>query len=112
MNVSSDVPECLACGACCFSREPRYLRVTGDDYARLGDDAERLVEFVEHRAFMRLEDGHCVALAIDRTKRRFVCKVYATRPEACRALERGSPACEGERLTKGDRPQRRLALMG
>jgi Fe-S-cluster containining protein len=105
-------PECLACGTCCFSNEERYLRVSGDDYARLGDDAERLVHFIGHRAYMRLEDGHCAALAIDREARAFVCTVYDRRPETCRALERGSPECAGERATKGERPRASLPVLG
>ena len=106
-----DLPECLACGTCCFSRDPRYVRVSGDDHARLGEDAERLTVFIGNRAYMRMEDGHCAALVIDREARRFVCTVYETRPETCRALERGSPACEGERVEKGGRPRASLPLL-
>lgn len=89
------VPDCLSCGACCFGPGSRYVRVSGDDYARLGDEAERLTSFIENRCYMRMEDGHCAALAID-AGRRFVCGVYALRPAVCRALERGSAACRAE----------------
>jgi Fe-S-cluster containining protein len=100
----SETPECLACGACCFSTLSRYVPVTGDDYARLGDAATTLVTWDENRAYMRIADGRCAALRVDVEERRFVCTIYETRPETCRTLERGSPQCEGERMTKGERP--------
>jgi Fe-S-cluster containining protein len=99
-----DTPECLACGTCCFSTLDRYVPVSGDDYARLGDAAETLVTWIGHRAYLRMEDGHCAALAIDASAGRFVCTVYEARPATCRELARGSPECAGERATKGERP--------
>jgi Fe-S-cluster containining protein len=108
----STVPECLACGTCCFSTLDRYVPVTGDDYERLGDDAEALVEFIENRAYMRMERGHCVALRVEAGAARFVCSIYERRPETCRAIERGSPACHGELATKGDRPRLALRVLG
>jgi Fe-S-cluster containining protein len=102
--LAGDAPECLACGTCCFSTLSRYVPVTGDDYARLGDLATTLVEWEENRAYMRIEDGHCAALRVDLAQRQFVCTVYEARPETCRALARGSPECAGERATKGERP--------
>jgi uncharacterized protein len=93
------VPECLSCGACCFGPGPRYVRVTGDDHRRLGDEAERLTQFIEHRCYMRMEDGHCAALSIEASGR-FVCSVYAGRPEVCRRLERGSSECQAELIRK------------
>jgi Fe-S-cluster containining protein len=104
MSEPAEPPECLACGACCFSTLPTYARVDGDDHARLGEDAERLVAWIGNRAYLRLEDGRCAALAIDARDGRFVCTVYDRRPRVCRELERGSPACEGERASKGERP--------
>jgi len=53
---------------------------------------------------MRMIDGHCAALAVDVENRRFRCTVYDRRPATCRDLERGSPACMGERVTKRERP--------
>lgn len=104
MTGEPSLPECLACGTCCFSRLPCFVRVSGDDHARLGERAEALVWFEGIRAFMRMVDGHCAALQIDQHSGRFVCSVYADRPQVCRELERGSSACRGERETKGDRP--------
>jgi uncharacterized protein len=108
--MPSGPPECLSCGACCFSTLDRYVPVSGDDHARLGDDAERLVVWIENRAYLRLEEAHCAALAIDVARARFVCTVYERRPQVCRDLERGSPACAGEREAKGERPQALLRL--
>ncbi len=103
-TARDDTPECLACGACCFSTLYRYVPVSGDDYARLGDDAVAFVAWTENLAFMRIEDGHCAALRLDEVTRSFVCTPYATRPQVCRDLARGSKACDGERATKGERP--------
>ena len=104
------VKACLSCGTCCFSRLETYVRVTGDDHARLGDQAAARVQFVGNRAFMIMIDGHCGALRIDEKTSQFECAVYGTRPEACRDLERGAGACQGELSTKGDRPLAALRL--
>jgi Fe-S-cluster containining protein len=106
------VPECLACGACCFSRLPTYLRVSGDDYARLADRAVELVVFEDNRAYMRLSEGHCAALAVDAITGQLACSAYLTRPQACRDLARASGACRGEIATKGERPLLALRLHG
>ena len=99
-----DPPRCQSCGVCCFSMLERYVRVSGREYARLGEDAETLVRFIGNRAYMRMPDGHCAALRIDRDSAKFVCSVYDRRPDTCRDLERGSPECLGERALKADRP--------
>ncbi|MBX3192636.1 MAG: YkgJ family cysteine cluster protein [Labilithrix sp.] len=111
------MPEaCTGCGTCCFSESPRHARVTGDDHERLGEDADRLVTWIGNEAFMRLapagEDLHkCIALEIDPARGAFLCAIYERRPQICRDLERGSPACGGELATKGERPKRALALL-
>lgn len=97
----------MRCGACCFSESPRHARVTGDDYERLGDDAERLVVFLGNQAFMRIDGGCCAALRVD-VRGTFTCSVYERRPRVCRELERGSPACLGELATKAERPANAL----
>lgn len=98
--------DCLRCGVCCHSTLPTYVRVTGEDWSRLGEAAERLAHFVEHRAFMRMSDGHCAALELRRAPDggpEFFCTIYERRPQICRDLARGSPECEGERATKAHR---------
>lgn len=110
--------DCIRCGACCFSESPRHARVSGDDYERLGDDAERLVSFIGNQAFMRIEHdgaeppvGRCAALLLDATTGTYLCSVYERRPEVCRALDRGSPACAAEHASKRPRARRALELL-
>jgi hypothetical protein len=94
------LPECLRCGACCFAQSERFVRVTGDDWARLGPEAGRVAHFLGHRAYMKMADGHCAALEIRRDaagRAEFFCTLYARRPQICRDLARGSPECAGER---------------
>ena len=74
--------------------------MTGDDWERLGDDADRLAHFIGNRAFMKITLHHCAALSGDREGGAFVCSIYERRPQVCRDLERGSPGCEGEIDTK------------
>ncbi len=105
-------PECLRCGTCCFSGSDTYVRVSGEDFARLGDRADALVAWSGNRAFMRMQGGHCAALRLEPSAGAFVCTVYERRPQICRDLERGSPACEGELAVKGDRPPRALRVAG
>ena len=100
----ADVPECLACGACCFSRLETFARVTGDDYARMGELAEGLVRFDGFRGYMRMADGHCAALVLDARAGRWLCGAYASRPQVCRDLARGSGACLAELDAKAERP--------
>ena len=104
------VPECLACGTCCFSHLATFVAVSGDDYARLGDHVDALVSFDGVHAHMRMVDGHCGALEVDARSGQFVCTVYAARPQVCRDLARGSGACSGERAAKAERPVIALRL--
>ena len=99
-----DVPECLACGTCCFSTLESYVRVSGDDHARLGERADELARFDGHRAYMRMFEGHCGALRVSGTTGRLTCDAYAIRPEVCRGLARASGACLGELDAKSERP--------
>jgi len=89
--------------------------VTGDDWARLGEAAERVAQFAGNRAFMRMSEGHCAALelrhAVDGAAE-FFCSVYERRPQICRDLARGSPECEGELETKQARADHRAYIFG
>ena len=100
--------DCTTCGTCCFSHLETYVAVTGDDHARLGDDAEKYVVFDGYRAYMRMAFGRCAALLIENG--RFLCAVYERRPDTCRNLARSSAECAGEIATKGDRPLIALRL--
>lgn len=105
---------CLRCGVCCFSKLETYVRVTGEDWSRLGAEVESMAHFIGHRAYMRMRDGHCGALTVRvgaDGSRDYVCSVYEKRPLTCRSLKRGSPQCEGEIALKGERPLA-LPLLG
>ena len=93
--MSDALPECLSCGACCFGQGERYVPVTGDDHARLGELADEYTQFLGNRCYMRMHQGHCAALRIE-ADGRFVCQVYAQRPATCRELARGQGACRAE----------------
>jgi len=81
--------------------------VSGEDWHRLGPDADNVAHFIGNRAYLKMHDGHCAALetgiAAD-GRREFSCTIYEQRPQLCRDLERGSPHCEAELILKGDRP--------
>ena len=79
------------------------MRVTGEDWTRLGETAERVAHFIGHRAYLKMAAGHCAALeprgrADGSTE--FFCTIYEARPQICRDLARGSAECAGERATK------------
>jgi len=96
--------DCRRCGVCCFSTLESYVRVSGDDWTRLGEAAEQVAHFVGNRAFMRMREGHCAALELrhaDDGTAEFFCSIYERRPQICRDLARGSPECDGERAMKG-----------
>ncbi len=100
-------PDCLRCGVCCFSKLETYVRVTGDDWSRLGPSAERVAQFIGNKAYMRMSDGHCAALELRVATdgaREYFCTIYEQRPETCHELARGSPQCDGEIALKGARP--------
>jgi uncharacterized protein len=101
---AADVPECTACGACCFSMLPEYVRVFGYDWDRLDERARAFTHFLGNRCYLRLDEGHCAALVIDPSGPRFTCAIYEMRPDACRSLERGSGACRADRHEKRERP--------
>lgn len=106
------ITDCLLCGVCCHSHLETYVRVDGADWSRLGLEAERLAHFIGNRAYMRMHAGRCAALDIRASatgQRQFFCTVYPQRPQVCRDLARGSPACEGELLAKGTRTADKLA---
>lgn len=106
MSATEDSAACLGCGVCCFSRLDTYVRVSGEDWARLGEDADRVAHFLGNRAYLRMIDGRCAALEIRVTpngSREHFCTIYERRPQICRDLARGSPQCEAERERKAGR---------
>ena len=109
MNPVPPPAGCLACGVCCHSMLPTFVRLTGDDWSRLGPAAERVAHFIGHRAYMRMNAGHCAALELRPGPNGTVvyfCTVYADRPQVCRDLARGSPECLGELSAKASRTKK------
>ena len=105
-DVARASADCQRCGVCCFSDSTEYIWVTGYDWTRLGEEADRLAHFIGNRAFMRMSGGHCASLAITKRAdgaRAFACTIYERRPEICRYLERGSPECLADLETKAAR---------
>jgi Fe-S-cluster containining protein len=100
-------PDCQECGACCFAPHDQHVRVMGDDHARLTPDEQaRLVVWIGNRAWLRMEDGHCAALAV--VDGRWTCGVYERRPQLCRDLTRGGDACRHEVETRFTETRARL----
>ncbi len=96
MNASSAaggaLPECLDCGACCHSQNPRLVELLGADAVRVPPAlVERDPDGGTHMR-MRPHAGRqcwvCAALQPDNA-----CSIYAQRPFLCREFERGSPEC-------------------
>lgn len=89
--------DCVSCGACCFSRNPRYLALLPWDASR-NLPADSL--FSEGgQTFVKFGCGHCVHLQLAGAKA--VCGVYEDRPEACRAFRAGSFECGKARRANG-----------
>lgn len=108
--MSFAAPECQACAACCFAPHDQHVRVTGEDFSRLTvDEQERLTTWVGNRVFMRMQDGRCAALVVERGA--WSCSIYERRPRLCRDLARGGPACEHEVATKLEEARRRLRVI-
>lgn len=108
---ADEPPECIDCGACCFSNLPEYVRVFGVDHDRMDERAAALTEFEGNRCFMKMRDGRCSALSIDAERGQFLCTIYPMRSDVCRSLERGSGQCRADRHEKGERPRRALAVL-
>jgi len=70
----------------------------------MDERARGYTHFLGNRCYLRLDEGHCAALQVEPGGPRFLCAIYEARPDVCRALERGSGVCRGERHEKGERP--------
>lgn len=89
--------DCVSCGACCFSRNPKYLQLLAWDAGRTLPPESLFSE--EGRTYVDFSCGHCVHLDLSGGKA--VCGVYAERPEACRAFRAGSFECVKARRANG-----------
>jgi uncharacterized protein len=99
--IEGDDLDCLTCGRCCH-HPPRTVHLLEADEARMG---KRLLEIyteeeVKPPGFRFVKNGgeRCACLDVS-TPGQYPCAVYEVRPEDCRLVEVGSPAClEARRL--------------
>ena len=73
------------------------------DWERLGEDADRWARRVGGQGYMRMEEGHCLALHVTTHRGQppqFFCEIYERRPQVCRDLTRGRPHCQTELRAK------------
>lgn len=97
---------CRVCGACCFSDSDTYVPLNESDRVRLGEDADRFVRADGRGQYMKMRSYRCVALTVRAGI--FTCAIYDRRPEICRELERGSPACREEYKLKRHRARQAM----
>lgn len=87
--------DCVACGRCCH-HGPETVHLLEDDERRLGPELLAEYTFIQdrppHMRFLRNAGARCGALDVSR-QGRFPCGIYERRPEDCRIVEPGSPAC-------------------
>lgn len=90
-----DGGDCVACGRCCH-HGARTVQLHESDEARMGP--RRLELWTEvmdrppHFRFVKNEGDRCGALDVA-IPDRYPCAIYDHRPEGCRVVEPGSPAC-------------------
>ncbi|MBX3223586.1 MAG: YkgJ family cysteine cluster protein [Labilithrix sp.] len=93
--------DCVACGRCCH-HGPQTVHLLEADEARMG---ERLLPIYTelqgrppHFRFIKNEGERCRGLDVS-VPGQYPCAIYEVRPEDCRIVEPGSPAClEARRL--------------
>lgn len=96
-----DGRDCVACGRCCH-HGPRTVHLLESDEARLGEPLLAEYTLLERRPpyfrFVKNEGERCGALDCSKPGA-FPCRIYERRPDDCRIVEAGSPAClEARRL--------------
>jgi Fe-S-cluster containining protein len=98
--------DCVACGRCCHHPSSTVHMLDTDEARVLArpDGAEllRRLTVVDGRPpgwrFLRNAGARCAALDVSEPGR-FTCRIYEVRPDDCRLVEPGSPAClEARRL--------------
>ena len=88
---------CQACGACCDTSRD-WPRFSTESEAELAAIPEELVDPGLGR--MRCEGERCAALE-GRVGVATRCRIYAIRPDVCRACQPGDPECEIARSRHG-----------
>jgi uncharacterized protein len=93
--------DCVGCGRCCH-HGPRTVHLLESDDTRLGPLLVAEYTVLDNRPpgwrFLKNTGERCVALDVS-VPGRFPCAIYERRPDDCRIVEPGSPAClEARRL--------------
>ena len=98
--------DCVSCGRCCH-HGPRTVHLLDTDEARVlasanGAEILRRLTVVDDRPpgwrFVENTGERCAALIVGEAGR-YPCAMYEVRPDDCRLVEPGSPAClEARRL--------------
>jgi Fe-S-cluster containining protein len=98
--------DCVACGRCCH-HGPQTVHLLEEDEARIllapgGEEILRRLTVLQPKPpgfrFIRNEGERCGALDVS-VPGRYPCSIYPIRPDDCRIVEAGSPAClEARRL--------------
>ncbi len=90
-----DGADCLSCGRCCH-HPPRTVHFLQTDDARMDEATLVRLTVLDDTPpgwrFMRNEGEKCAALDVSKPGR-FPCAAYESRPDDCRLVEPGSPAC-------------------
>ena len=90
-----DGADCVACGRCCH-HGPSTVHLLVSDEERLGPALLEAFTVVQdrppHMRFVKNDGARCGALDVS-TPGSFPCRIYERRPEDCRIVEPGSPAC-------------------
>ncbi len=99
-DPSLDGADCVACGRCCH-HGPRTVHLLVSDDARVlasagGDEILNRLTVLDPNPpkwrFLKNTGDRCAALDVS-VPRRFPCAIYDVRPDDCRMVEPGSPAC-------------------
>jgi Fe-S-cluster containining protein len=93
--------DCVECGRCCH-HAPRTVHLLEADDLRMSERTLHHLTVLDTKPpgwrFMKNDGEKCAALD-QSTPDRFPCSVYEERPEDCRIVQPGSPAClEARRL--------------
>ncbi len=90
-----DGNDCVACGRCCH-HGPRTVHLLESDEGRMGKRLLALYTDFDAKPpwmrFVKNEGSRCGGLDVS-VEGRYPCSVYDVRPEDCRIVEAGSPAC-------------------
>jgi Fe-S-cluster containining protein len=98
--------DCVGCGRCCH-HGPSTVHLLDTDEARVlaapdGEGILRRLTIIDGRPpgwrFVRNTGERCAALDVS-VEGRFPCSIYPLRPDDCRLVEPGSPACLEARRT-------------